>query len=58
MGAEVGRLTSVGWEDKIEGPAHTGGFLYGDRLECFAIYLKGVFSLQLSLEVDRCQPMR
>lgn len=58
---EVGRLTLVGWEDKTGDPAHTPtlvNFLYGDRLECFPISLKGVFSLQLSLEVDRCQPVQ
>lgn len=58
---EVGRLALVGWEDKTGGPARilsVGSFLYGDRLECFPISLKGLFSLQLSLEVGRCQPVQ
>lgn len=58
---DVGRLASVGWENRAEGPAHTptlGSFLYGDQLECFPVSLKGVFSLQLSQEIDECQPVQ
>lgn len=58
-GGDAGRLASVGWENRAEGPAHTptlGSLLHGDQLECFPISLKGVFSLQLSQEIDGCQP--